>query len=76
MHRTAATDAAARERAQREYVPIASTAVTVGAALIAIILIAHHFGHDVSSLVIFLLSESSSYITGVEHVIDGGASLS
>ncbi len=30
---------------------------------------------DVSSLVLFLLSESSSYITGVEHVIDGGASL-
>lgn len=31
---------------------------------------------DVSSLVVFLLSESSSYITGIEHVIDGGASLS
>jgi 3alpha(or 20beta)-hydroxysteroid dehydrogenase len=31
---------------------------------------------DVSSLVVFLLSESSAYITGVEHVIDGGASLS
>lgn len=31
---------------------------------------------DVSSLVLFLLSESSSYITGIEHVIDGGSSLS
>ena len=49
--RTAASDEAARERAEREYVPIASTAVTVGAALMAVILIAHHFGHDVSSLV-------------------------
>ncbi|CAB4741420.1 MAG: glucose 1-dehydrogenase [Actinobacteria bacterium] len=31
---------------------------------------------DVSSLVLFLLSDSSSYITGIEHVIDGGSSLS
>lgn len=30
---------------------------------------------DVSSLVLFLLSASSSYITGIEHVIDGGSSL-
>jgi 3alpha(or 20beta)-hydroxysteroid dehydrogenase len=28
---------------------------------------------EVSSLVIFLLSEASSYVTGVEHVIDGGS---
>ncbi len=31
---------------------------------------------DVSSLVLFLLSDSSAYITGIEHVIDGGSSLS
>ena len=28
---------------------------------------------EVSSLVIFLLSEASSYVTGVEHIIDGGS---
>ena len=28
---------------------------------------------EVSSLVVFLLSEGSSYVTGVEHVIDGGS---
>ena len=28
---------------------------------------------EVSSLVIFLLSAASSYVTGVEHVIDGGS---
>jgi 3alpha(or 20beta)-hydroxysteroid dehydrogenase len=31
---------------------------------------------DVSSLVLFLLSDASAYITGIEHVIDGGSSLS
>lgn len=31
---------------------------------------------DVSSVVLFLLSEASAYVTGVEHVVDGGASLS
>jgi 3alpha(or 20beta)-hydroxysteroid dehydrogenase len=30
---------------------------------------------DVSSLVVLLLSDHSTYITGVEHVIDGGLSL-
>jgi 3alpha(or 20beta)-hydroxysteroid dehydrogenase len=30
---------------------------------------------DVSSLVVHLLSDHSAYITGVEHVIDGGLSL-
>jgi 3alpha(or 20beta)-hydroxysteroid dehydrogenase len=30
---------------------------------------------DVSALVIFLLSDGSSYITGNEHLIDGGSSL-
>jgi 3alpha(or 20beta)-hydroxysteroid dehydrogenase len=30
---------------------------------------------DVSALVTFLLSDASSYITGVEHVIDGGSIL-
>jgi 3alpha(or 20beta)-hydroxysteroid dehydrogenase len=30
---------------------------------------------DVSSLIIHLLSDHSAYITGVEHVIDGGSSL-
>ena len=30
---------------------------------------------DVSSLVLHLLSDHSAYITGVEHVIDGGLSL-
>ncbi|MEO8695550.1 MAG: glucose 1-dehydrogenase [Acidimicrobiales bacterium] len=28
---------------------------------------------EVSSLVLFLLSEASSYVTGVEHIIDGGS---
>lgn len=31
---------------------------------------------DVSSLVLFLLSDASAYVTGVEHVVDGGSSLS
>jgi len=31
---------------------------------------------DVSSLVLFLLSDASAYITGVEHIVDGGSSLS
>ena len=30
---------------------------------------------DVSSLVVFLLSDASAYITGIEHVVDGGSSL-
>jgi NAD(P)-dependent dehydrogenase (short-subunit alcohol dehydrogenase family) len=31
---------------------------------------------DVSSVVVFLLSDASAYVTGVEHVVDGGSSLS
>jgi MscS family membrane protein len=46
-----AADAPTRERAQREYLPLASTLSTVAFSMIAVILIAHHFGHDVSSLV-------------------------
>lgn len=41
----------ARERARRDYLPIASTLTTVVVAIVAAISIAHHFGHDVSSLV-------------------------
>ncbi|MSP60543.1 MAG: mechanosensitive ion channel [Myxococcales bacterium] len=41
----------ARERARKDYLPLASTLSTVAIALAAVILIAHHFGHDVSSLV-------------------------
>jgi small-conductance mechanosensitive channel len=40
-----------RERAQKEYAPIAQTLTTVAVALVALIVVAHHFGHDVSSLV-------------------------
>jgi small-conductance mechanosensitive channel len=49
LDRTA--EGAARERARREYLPVASTATTLAVALLAAIAIAHHFGHDVSSLV-------------------------
>lgn len=40
-----------RERAQSEYLPLASTAATVALGLFAFAAIAHHFGHDVSSVV-------------------------
>ncbi len=46
-----AADPAARERAQKEYLPLASTITTLAVGMVAAILIAHHFGHDVSSLV-------------------------
>ena len=39
-----------RDRVQREYVPIATTALTVGVALLAVILIARHFDQDVGAL--------------------------
>lgn len=40
-----------RERAQSEYLPLFSTALTVALGLFAFALVAHHFGHDVSSVV-------------------------
>jgi MscS family membrane protein len=40
-----------RDRAQKEYLPIASSVTTVALALTAAIVVAHHFGHDVTSLV-------------------------
>jgi small-conductance mechanosensitive channel len=49
LDRTA--EGAARERARRDYLPVASTTGTVLVALLAVIVVAHHFGHDVSSLV-------------------------
>lgn len=39
-----------RERVQREYVPLASSALTVGVALLGVILVAHHFNQDVGAL--------------------------
>jgi 3alpha(or 20beta)-hydroxysteroid dehydrogenase len=37
----------------------------------------HRFGtvDDVSAVVVFLLSDASSYVTGVEHVVDGGIAI-
>jgi small-conductance mechanosensitive channel len=45
-----AANGAARERAQKEYLPLAQTVITVALALVGMIVVAHHFGHDVSSL--------------------------
>jgi len=45
------------------------------ARLRAIPLRRHGKVDDISSLAVFLLSDQSSYITGVEHIIDGGSSL-
>ncbi len=42
---------ASRERAQREYLPLASRVSTVALLTVGAILVAHHLGHDVSSLV-------------------------
>ena len=44
-------DGIAHERAQREYLPLASTTATAAVGLLAIILVAHHFGNDVTTLV-------------------------
>jgi small-conductance mechanosensitive channel len=44
-------DGVARDRARREYLPLASSITTVGVGLLASILVAHHFGYEVSSLV-------------------------
>ncbi len=41
----------ARERAQRDFLPLGTTLTTIVVAVLAVIQISHHFGHDVSSLV-------------------------
>ena len=48
---------------------------TAGAARSSVALRRPGTVDEVSALVTFLLSDASSYITGVEHVIDGGSIL-